>query len=91
MKEGTTANAPDWPAMCQLIDVAADWIWEMDQHFRYTALAGADIVGIPATDHDSLIGKCPWETGLALHDAQGCERPDRPAPCSASQTRPDSA
>lgn len=50
-----------------IVEVAGDWIWEMDSEFRFTYLSDRfeDITGLPKS---SFIGRSRWEAGADADD-----------------------
>lgn len=70
LEEKTEISAPEWSAMCQLVGIAADWVWELDRDFRYTATVGTNNLDIHDSKQEGLLGKRLWETGVEILGAQ---------------------
>lgn len=70
LEELTTEGAPQWPELCKLVGIAADWAWELDRDYRYSAMHGRNIFALSDAKQQSLIGKRPWETGLEIKGSQ---------------------
>ena len=54
-----------------LTHLSSDWYWEMDADFRYQRVESGNVLH-DAAQH-TLLGKCPWETGLAIESKGGWE------------------
>jgi PAS domain-containing protein len=54
-----------------LTGLSSDWYWESDASFRLTRIEGRDVEAAEAGHGQGAIGKCRWETGLAMDDPAG--------------------
>lgn len=72
-RKGSSAVAPRWSSLLEVLGTAGEWAWEQDTAFRFTRLAGDVLEGDPAVTSDVLLGKTRWELGLKPHHQQTWE------------------
>lgn len=58
---GALSAALDWTQLCGFVGLGADWVWEQDEAFRFTRLAGAGPSARAAAIERDVIGSRLWE------------------------------
>ena len=56
-----------WLQFQGLLQMAVDWYWEMDQHFRFTHIVEMT-AGISGLGGSERIGRTPWQIDIGLSD-----------------------